>query len=110
MSNQVVVDAAAYAELVHLAGGAPSLVAQAKAALAGAPPATSSAPSVTAEPSEQAWNDFEYSIRIPGRTPPRRPVGEVWTGGTLPPGAAAVTGEALDAFVASLGLKKGGRR
>ena len=111
MSNPVVVDAAAYAELVRLAGAAPSLVVQARAALAAAPPATVPAPGVMpGQPSEEAWRDFEYSIRIPGRTPPRRPVGEVWTGGTLPPGAEKVTDAALDAFVASLGLEKCGRR
>ena len=114
MSNPVVVDAAAYAELVRLAGAAPSLVAQAEAALAAAPPVNSSAPGggmwvhkdLLPEPSEESWNDFEYSIGIPGRTPPRRHDGVVSLTGPssdFPPPEAA-----LDAFVASLGLK--GRR
>ena len=109
MSNPVVVDAAAYAELVRLAGAAPSLVVQARAALAAAPPATVPAPGVMpGQPSEEAWNDFEYSIGIPGRTPPRRHDGVVSLTG--PSSDFPPTEAALDAFVASLGLKKGGRR
>ena len=114
--NQVVVDAAAYAELVRLAGAAPALVVQARAALAAAPPVNSSAPGggmwvhkdLLPEPSEESWNDFEYSIGIPGRTPPRRHDGVVSLTG--PSSDFPPTEAALDAFVASLGLKKGGRR
>ena len=119
VTDQVVVDRGAYEALVRAAGAAPLLVAQAKAALPGAPPGGGSAPGATAdllaavrpEPSDAAWEDFEATIRIPGRRRLPTPLGEVWVGGKLSAGAEVVTDGLLDAFAASLGLgAKGGRR
>ena len=112
--NQVVVDRRAFEELVRAAADAPGLVTQARAALAGAPPVSAPASGVGAviaqEPSERQWSDFEYGIGIPGRTPPQRHTGAVWTGAGMPPGAESISDAQLDAFVASLGLGAKGRR